>query len=247
MYEHFIIMSSSYIKGTRIAIDYVFKDTIDIYQMKTTIDKIKEKCGEEVSFSTHIVSTSRKAWNSVVSYDPFFGDAYIVDSLDEFVSMLKADMTLRGIDVARYIISKKVCTHLELEKLVYLCYADYLCKYEKRLYEDKIYAFKYGPVVKTVYDVFKHKKGRLRKGVEEHISRSRFMVLPDGMERLLSIDNTLKKFEGCKASDLVSITHAKETPWSTKDYKKEYQEIDDETIKIYHVNEEKYFEQMHSM
>ena len=243
MYEHFIIMSSSYIKGTRIAIDYVFRDSIDVDKMKATIEEIKMQCGEGVSFSTHLVSTERKSWKSVVVYDPFFKDAYKAGSLQEFVSLIKDDMVLRGIDVARYIISKKVCTHLELEKLVYLCYAEYLCKYGERLYEDKIYAFQYGPVVKSVYDVFNHKKGRLRKGVKEQISRSRFMVLQDGMNRLLFIDDTLKKYKNCKARDLVSITHADKSPWSMKDYKKEFQEIDDETIKLYHHNEEIYFQQ----
>ena len=245
MYEHFIIMSSSYIKGTRIAMDYAFKDAIDVDKMKTAIEEIKKQCGESVSFSTHVVSTLEKTWKSVVIYDPFFSDAYKVDSLDKFVALLKADMVLSGLDIARFIISKKICTHLELEKLVYLCYADYLCKYGRRLFEDKIYAFQYGPVVESVYEVFKHKKGRLRKGVKEQIARSRFMVLPDGVERLQSVNDTLKKYGSCKARDLVSITHSKDSPWSMKDCKKEYQEIEDEIIKAYHGNEEKYFEQMY--
>ncbi len=243
MFEHFIIMSSSYIKGTRIAFDCVFADMIDADTMRMTIEEIKKKCGERVSFSTHVVSISSKTWESVVSYDPFFKDAYKTDSLDEFVRLLKDDMILRGIDIARYIISKKKCTHLELEKLVYLCYADYLCKYGTRLFEDKIYAFQYGPVVESVYEVFNHKKGKLKKGVKEQISRSRFMVLPDGMERLQSVNDTLKKYEQCTARDLVSITHSEDSPWSMKDYKKEFQVIDDDIIRKYHSNEEKYFVQ----
>lgn len=100
-------------------------------------------------------------------------------------------------------------------------------------------------VVESVYEVFKHKKGRLRKGVKEQIARSRFMVLPDGMERLQSVNDTLKKYGNCKARDLVSIAHSKDSPWSLKDCKKEYQEIEDEIIKAYHGNEENYFEQMY--
>ena len=243
MYEHFIIMSSSYIKGTRIAVDYVFEKTIDVDKMKKVIEEIKNQCGENVSFSTHVISTSAKTWKSVIAYDPFFKDAYKAVSLEEFVRLIKDDMILRGIDIARYIISKKTCTHLELEKLVYLCYADYLCKYGQRLFEDKIYAFQYGPVVESVYEVFNHKKDRLRKGVKEQISRSRFMVLPDGIERLQSIDDTLQRYGRCRARDLVSITHSKDSPWSKKDYKKEYQIIEDEIIRLYHENEERFFEQ----
>lgn len=59
----------------------------------------------------------------------------------------KKDRKLKGIDVAKYILSKTPCTQLKLQKLVYLCFADYLCDTGKELFTDKIYAFKYGPVV----------------------------------------------------------------------------------------------------
>lgn len=39
-----------------------------------------------------------------------------------------------------------------------MCYADYLCATHKRLFEDKIYAFKYGPVVESVYEAYKGMK-----------------------------------------------------------------------------------------
>lgn len=38
---------------------------------------------------------------------------------------------------------------------MYLCYADYLCDTKENLFDDKIYAFKYGPVIESVYETFK--------------------------------------------------------------------------------------------
>ena len=46
-------------------------------------------------------------------------------------------------------------TQLELQKLVYLCFADCLCDTGKALSIDKIYAFKYGPVIDTIYKIYK--------------------------------------------------------------------------------------------
>lgn len=51
--------------------------------------------------------------------------------------------------------SKIKCTQLKLQKLVYFCFADYLCDTGKELFTDKIYAFKYGPVVDSVWKKYK--------------------------------------------------------------------------------------------
>lgn len=102
-------------------------------------------------FSTHYICTDSESWESVVSYDAFFEDAYVVESLEELVFLIRKDLKLSGLDIAKYILSKRRCTHLELEKLTYLCYADYLCEFGKKLCDDTIYAFTYGPVVESVF------------------------------------------------------------------------------------------------
>ena len=47
-------------------------------------------------------------------------------------------------DVANFFLNKDSLTPKKLQKLVYLCFADYLCDTGKELFTDKIYAFKYG-------------------------------------------------------------------------------------------------------
>ena len=39
--------------------------------------------------------------------------------------------------------------------MIYLCFADYLCKYDKELFDDTIFAYKYGQVVDSVYEKYK--------------------------------------------------------------------------------------------
>lgn len=244
MVEHYIFMSSSYTKGTRIALHCPYLRGMDLNEVKSITKKIKQICGSDVAFSTHYIVTDSDKWSSVVSYDPFFEGVYLVRTVDEFIKIILKDLKLSGLDIARYILTRRRCTHLELQKLVYLCYADFICKFDDRLFEDKIYAFKYGPVIKSVYDKY---KGSREIESEERMtpdsagysaSKSRILFLPDGFRRLTSIDKTLEKYKKFTSGELVDITHAEGTPWRRTDSTKPYEIIQDNIIKEYHCFEE---------
>lgn len=128
MTTHYIIMSSSYSKGQRIALDY-FLEEKSLDKLREAVSIITEKCGKDVSISTHFIQTDSESWRSVIEKDHFFKDFYVCKSMKEFISLIKQDRQLKGLDIAKYILCETKCTHLKLEKLVYLCYADYLCKY----------------------------------------------------------------------------------------------------------------------
>ena len=105
--------------------------------------------------SLHCIEAESKEWESVKKEDSFFEDVLLLKDEDEIIQLIQKDRTLSGLDVAKYILSKKSCTQLKLQKLVYYCYADYFCSFHKRLFEDQIYAFELGPVVKSVREKFK--------------------------------------------------------------------------------------------
>ena len=137
------------------------------------------------------------------------------------------------------------CTHLKLEKLVYLCFAEYLCQYEKALYKDKIYAYKYGPVVESVYERY---KGYGYKEIDdtdidatnifEMPSRSRILFAEEGVAKIKSIDDTLEKYGVLSAGELVDLTHKKNTPWFLSGKGKLNNKIiENDTIKKFHCNE----------
>lgn len=244
MITHFIFLSSSYSKGTRIALNYIVKDSSMREKLYDILDKITEKCGKDVSISTHMIQTEDETWESVCKSDHFFKDIEVINSVEEFIKLINKDRELKGIDVAKYILSKISCTHLKLEKLVYLCFADYLCDTDKELFTDKIYAFKYGPVIDTVYETYKQYGYKaidteiLEVDFQEMPSKSRILFAKDGTDRIMSIDKTLKEYGNLTANDLVDITHRMQTPWS-KTYKKfiPYLIIKKDTIKEYHKNE----------
>ena len=93
----------------------------------------------------------------------------------------------------------------------------------------------------AVYEKYSRHKESLGGEISETIAKSRILLLPDGLEKIESIEDTLKKYEKCSASDMVEITHAKGSPWDMKDASKYYQTIDDDLILEKHSVEEEYF------
>ncbi len=248
MITHYIITSSSYSKGKRIALDYIIYEKTDFSELQKILIKILEKCGKDVSVATHFVQTDSDSWESVKEKDYFFEEVELIEDIDEFIKLIQEDRLLVGLDVAKYILCKIKCTHLKLEKLVYLCYAEYLCKYNKELFKDTIFAYKYGPVVDSVYKKYRRYGYREIEQDSDDIdatyiyempSRSRILFAEDGINKIKSIDETIKKYGGLSAKDLVDLTHRELTPWSLSGKGRNIDEIiEDKTIKLFHCNEE---------
>lgn len=237
MVRHLILMSSSYSQGTRIALD--FKNSqLDIEFILQQIKTIKKACGDDVSLSTHFIDAEKDTWDSVIEADSFFKNVLVVDDVKQFITLVKADLTLTGLDVAKYILSQTACTHLKLQKLTYLCYADYLYYKNKKLFKDKIYAYKYGPVVNSVYKEFKafgydqiEDNSTVTIGEIMLPIRSRILFSSDGIEKIKSIDTSLKRYENLSAKALVQITHQIGSPWNLTP---QSTIIKDTTIKEHH-------------
>lgn len=245
MITHFIFMSSSYSLGTRIALDFIVKEASIQEELKKDLDKIITECGRDVSISTHMIQADDETWDSVCIADHFFKGVKVIENLETFIKLIQKDRKLQGIDVAKYILSKITCTQLKLQKLVYLCFADYLCDTGKILFTDKIYAFRYGPVIDTVYKKYKEygyeaigeEKGDIdSKGIFEMPAKSRILFAEDGTGKIVSIEKTLKKYGTLTATELVDLTHRENSPWN-KTYKNEeklYSQIELDIIKEYH-------------
>ena len=122
MYKHCIILGSAYSIKSRIALHYV---DINAKEMKEKIDYIISKCGSDISISTHYIMTEENTWSSVVNYDLYFKDVKLISNVEDYANLILCDRNLEGLDIAKYIISKILCTPLKLEKLTYFCYADF--------------------------------------------------------------------------------------------------------------------------
>lgn len=244
MTTHFIFMSSSYHLGTRIALDYIVTDFNAQENLKRNLDKIVDECGKDVSISTHMLQTNDETWKSVQEADYFFKDVKLIKTVEEFIKLIQRDRKLEGIDIAKYILSKIKCTQLKLQKLLYICFADYMCNTGKKLFTDRIVAYKYGPVVEDVYKKYRKYGYKLieeAKDIEsdskyEMPSKSRILFAEDGTEKIISIEKTLNKYGNLSASELVELTHRENTPWD-RTYKGTFflnPVIENDIIKAYH-------------
>lgn len=224
--------------------DFIVENEKIQEKIQEYLDRIIAECGKDVSISTHMIQAEGENWEAVCKADHFFKDVEVIDGIEKFIKLIKKDRKLQGVDIAKYILSKIKCTQLKLQKLVYLCFADYLCETEKELFIDDIYAFKYGPVVDTVYKRYKsygykpieEEKEDINSTVSEMPAKSRILFAEEGTEKLISIDKTLKKYGDLTAGKLVELTHRENTPWTVTSKGKWifYSKLKLEVIKEYH-------------
>lgn len=93
-------------------------------------------------------------------------------------------------------------THLKLQKLVYFAQVVSVVLNKKPLFDEEIQAWKYGPVIESVYQVFQ------AAGREPIPTDENFNVDADTEKFLKEIWKAFGKYS---ASELVSLSHSK--PW----------------------------------
>lgn len=232
MVSHYIITSSSYKLGTRIALHY---EDEDIEVVKCDREKILQ-AGEDISFAMHSIIAEPGGWKKVVESDAFFDNIKVCKDVNEFIEIIMLDRQLEGVDIAYYILSKISCSHVKLEKLMYLSFLKYLNKSDdKKLFKDKIYAFDLGPVIETVYENFKevprHEEMAIKINPQAMASRIRFAE--DGSIKLASVNEVLDIYSSYKENVLVELTHQKGGAWDRTDKTQMYAEIKFEDIVKY--------------
>ena len=250
--RHYIFLANSFSRGSRIAYDIIVENEERTEQVSGLRARIKEECGTNSCVALHSIVCSHNDWESVQKENPFFRNVELFTDVDEFVKILKNEQELRAIDVAAYILSKQECTQLRLHKLLYLCYAEYLCKTGKKLFKSPIKAFKLGPVIAEIYDRFAGKydltmedikgetKARLMPSFKEFLysTRSRIIYCSDGWEKFQIIDEVLEKYKDTSTRTLVDITHRDNSPWAiTKENNSKI--ITDDIIMKHHYVEQK--------
>lgn len=122
-------------------------------------------------------------------------------------------------DVCRYFIDRGVydgrpVCQIRLQKLLYFSQGFHLADQERKLFRDRIYAWKYGPVVKTVYEELKHFG---TKSIQPRNAKYGYQI-PGDQENLsirsIKFLNTIwKNFGMFVPFELVKMTHKTDSPW----------------------------------
>lgn len=119
---------------------------------------------------------------------------------------------------------------MKLLKLTYIAHGYHLGFFDKALFENKIQAWKYGPVIPELYHVIK--RFGQRAVDEETVSLySEKKVDIETANFLKVIWNHYKEFSG---SELSSKTHLPGTPWDEIYTGHHFKEIDNDTIRNYY-------------
>jgi uncharacterized phage-associated protein len=132
-------------------------------------------------------------------------------------------MPVPTLAVANYFVRKAIerggeelLTPMKLVKLVYIAHGWHLALFDEPLIGEAVEAWKYGPVVPTVYHDFKHyRDAQIRK--EAVVAKGRKLVLPDIDDDHVAafLDKVWDAYRRFTAGQLSTMTHEKNTPWYT--------------------------------
>ncbi len=103
-------------------------------------------------------------------------------------------------------------TPMKLNKLAFLCQAWNLAFNDRVIFTDDIEAWKYGPVVPSIYQDYKY-FGDKAIGISDNInSKNVYNLIPESVLSTLNyvMDNYGKGYSG---PNLSTITHKKGSPW----------------------------------
>jgi uncharacterized phage-associated protein len=106
---------------------------------------------------------------------------------------------------------------LKLQKLLYILYARCLAEIGAPLFDNPFEAWKYGPVVTDIYEIFKKASSSVREPMPDKEGSYRAYSLSGAFGRCF--DEVWGKYGHCSAGDLVELTHRPDSAW-TKTYNK---------------------------
>lgn len=177
MINHLIILSDAWSMGTRIALHYAY-----------------EGLGEGLTFNetTHVSRTaSRRA--------RYFDDVTVIDSVEEFIKIVKMDEILSSIVIGRYILNLTLCDETNLNILLYLSHAEYLFRNEDPLFVDRIRVEDEIPVTESVSERIRDNRlkmdgnGILYTKVIETATKARIIFSYDGVYKAGYAKEIVKK------------------------------------------------------
>lgn len=102
--------------------------------------------------------------------------------------------------------------HLKLQKLLYLAQGVSLALHDEPLFEEKIEAWRYGPVVPSVYQAAKRFGSKPITKQLENRMRMRPEVAASDSTALEVLAETLKAYGHFKGVELVALTHNPKAP-----------------------------------
>jgi uncharacterized phage-associated protein len=110
-------------------------------------------------------------------------------------------------------------SNLKLQKLLFLCHAFFLVEKGKALVQGSFVAWQFGPVHKEAYEAFQSFGAKPIKSEAVSFSpvtgERRQVAAPQEHEVVDVVRKIIRFYGSWSASELVTLTHAKNGPWDT--------------------------------
>lgn len=145
---------------------------------------------------------------------------------------MKEYHTYNAIEIAFSLIDEakkidKSFTNLQLQKLVYVSHGLSLAQLNRPLIMENVYAWKYGPVIPSIYFEFNNFGSN-------PVDRSQKVILDK--KSLEIIQDVVKVLGSLSGNQLVSLTHIEGSPWSKMWDGSRAKSIPDSLIKEHYVH-----------
>ncbi len=141
---------------------------------------------------------------------------------------------VKAIQVAKYFVDMANekeytgITPLKLIKMVYIAHGWMLALYDKSLIIEPVEAWKYGPVIHSLYKEVKSFGSQQVSNIDD-----KYSFTPDEEQKSIMIQ-TYENYHNLAASQMIDLTHKDGTPWEQVYSGELYEEIDNEIIKEYY-------------
>nr|DAZ65954.1 MAG TPA: hypothetical protein [Caudoviricetes sp.] len=105
-------------------------------------------------------------------------------------------------------------TPMKLQKLTYLVYKKFYQDTNYILFQDKFEVWKYGPVVRSIYDAFKGYRGNAIKNYHRETDGSILIANEDtSLSLKMALDGIWDKYKLYDGIPLSTMTHREGTAW----------------------------------
>lgn len=223
MYQHMILMCSDYNRQRRIAFHKSYDNVSSIIKFQKIIELFKDEF-KNVAFSFHHIITSSSTSESVVEYDEYFRNVKFYSDLDKFKSNVIQSIKVTPDDIVKYLLTKKDFDQLQIQKLLFLVYSEYMKEQDEPLFRGNFEVWDYGPVLPMMYrnlSKYGEEKIQLKDKELEKIKIGLKLSKRYDKDSILScIDKVIDKYGNKTGGELIDLTHKKGSPWDRA--KKEY-------------------------
>ena len=126
---------------------------------------------------------------------------------------MKAPLEIANFFIEKSLSTGRELTPMKLVKLVYISHGWHLGLTEKPLIAEAAQAWKYGPVIISVYHDFKKYGGRQITSLEPSLPSSRYYPIVTDTELVRFLNRIWDVYSKFSGGQLSTLTHKEGTPW----------------------------------